>query len=573
VRIAAAGNSSLRPVIDLLAAFCVAIALSAALIVGVFTGRRRAGEARLSLVGGEPRLFFLARAAIEALLPAVLGAAAGFAIAVELVRLFTPDGAVDASVVRQTIVRIVVSVVASVAAVALGVTLARGRLGGGRTTWEPLARVPWEAVVMVGAAAAWIVLLTGGGLVKDPVAGSHPRLAVLLLPALVAAPLMGLAGRGLRLLVLRRVSVASIWVFLALRRAAAARGLVVALTVTVAAGVASLAFAEILQSSLTKSSTEKALVANGSDVQGLIDPARPLPKSFPFPVTKVAEVFDAGTLASGRPIEVIVVDPPRLERVLAAHWPSDVRSAVHQLATSRAALPAIAVGVGPGRQVVTLGGGQTTVQVVASLRAFPGMQPSEALLVFPVRALGSAPIQALNYLWATGPPRQVEDALARSSLLPSYLTAVAEFSNSPDVQNITRTYGFLRIVALGIVVLSLLALLLYLSGRERSQLVTSAFLRRMGFSQASQAASVALESSFLVGVAAVLGLVAALVTAGAIIRHVDPLAQYSPPPVTHVPWVTLLASGAGVIIVAGLLAAILTLLVRRSGVGEELRVN
>jgi hypothetical protein len=573
VRIAAAGNSSLRPVIDLLAAFCVAIALGAALIVGVFTGRRRAAEARLSLVGGEPRLFFLARAAVEALLPAVLGAAAGFVTAAELVRLFTPDGAVDAGVVRQTAVRVVVSVVASIAAVALGVTAARGRLGGGRTTWSSIARVPWEAVAIVAAAAAWIVLSSGGGLVKDRVAGSHPRLAVLLLPALVAAPLTGLVGRGLRSLVLRRVAVSSIPVFLALRRTAAAKGLVIALTVTVAAGVASLAFAEILKASLAKSSTEKALVSNGSDLQGLIDPARSLPASFPYPITKVAEIFDAGTLPSGRPIEVLAVDPPTLERVLAKHWPAGVLAAMHALGSSRAQLPAIAVGLGTGRQVVTFGGAQTAVQVVASMRAFPGMQPSQALLVFPFRALGRAPIQALTYLWATGPPRQVEDALARSSLVPSYLTAVAEFSNASGVQNITRTYGFLRIVAFGIVVLSLLALLLYLSGRERSQLVTSALLRRMGVSQATQAASVALESSFLVGVATVLGLVAARITAGAIVVHVDPLSQYSPKPGTVVPWLTMLASGAGVIVIAGVLAAILTLFARRSGVGEELRVN
>ena len=60
---------------------------------------------------------------------------------------------------------------------------------------------------------------------------------------------------------------------------------------------------------------------------------------------------------------------------------------------------------------------------------------------------------------------QVEQALAASSLDPSYMTAVAAFSHSPDVQEITRTYGFLRIVALGLVVLSLIALMLYLSGR------------------------------------------------------------------------------------------------------------
>ena len=99
VRLAAAGNSSLQPVIDLLAGFCVLVALGAALIAGVFTGRRRAAEGRLSLVGGEPRHLFFARAGIESFLPSVIGAAAGFAIAVELVRLFTPDGSIDDGVV------------------------------------------------------------------------------------------------------------------------------------------------------------------------------------------------------------------------------------------------------------------------------------------------------------------------------------------------------------------------------------------------------------------------------------------------------------------------------------------
>ena len=92
--------------------------------------------------------------------------------------------------------------------------------------------------------------------------------------------------------------VASASVFLALRRVAAARGLVIALTVTVSAGIASFAFATILRSSLVANVTEKAFVANGSDVQGVIDPARAVPRSFPYPVTKVSEIFNAGTLPS-----------------------------------------------------------------------------------------------------------------------------------------------------------------------------------------------------------------------------------------------------------------------------------
>jgi hypothetical protein len=573
VQIARAGQSSLRPVIDLLGGFCVLVALGAALVAGLFTGRRRAAESRLSLVGGEPRPLFLTRAGIEAALPVIIGSAAGFATAVELVRLFTPQGSVDGSVVREAGARVGACVIASVLTVAAGTTLARGRIGGGSSASSRVARIPWEGLAIVAAVVSWLVLVSGGGLVRDPVAGSHPRLVVLLLPALVAAPLTGIAGRLLRSLVLRRVVVASASVFLALRRVAAARGLVIALTVTVSVGIASFAFATILRSSLVANVTEKAFVANGSDVQGVIDPTRSVPRSFRYPVTKVSEIFDAGTLPSGQPFEALIVDPASLGRVLEAHWPPDVRSAVRKLASAGARLPAISVGAGSGRQTVTLGGSLTDVHVVARLRAFPGMQPIQPLLVIPARALASPPAESLTYVWATGPPAQVQAALAASSLDPSYMTAVAGFSHSPDVQEITRTYGFLRIIALGLAFLSLIALMLYLSGRGRSQLVTSAFLRRMGMTQLSQAASVALESSVLVAIATVVGVGAALITAGAIIGRVDPLSQYSPAPVTEVPWLLLVGSAVVVIAAAGLVGAILTLSLPRSGVGEQLRVS
>ncbi len=573
VSLASANNSSLGPVIDLLTGFCILIALGAAIVAGAFTGRRRAAEARLSLVRGEPRGLFFVRSAIEAALPAVCGAAVGFAFAVELGRLFTPQGSVDAGVVRQAAVRVAVSVASAVLAVAVGVTAARGRFGSGRSAWRSVTRLPWELVVAAAAIASWLVVRSGGGLVKDPVAGSHPRLVVLLLPALVAVPLTGLVGRAFRSKDVRRARIASTAGYLAARRVTAARGLGAALTVTVAAGVASLAFAEILQSSLSASSTEKAFVANGSDVQGIIDPTKSLPRHFPYPLTRVGELVAAGQLSSGQSVDVMTVDPASLGPVLAAHWPRNVRAAVAALGTAKDTLPAIAVGTGGGRQVVVLGGAPTTVHVVARLRAFPGMRPSQPLLVVPAKALRNGTSASFDYIWASGPPRRVEAALLRSGLSPQYLTTATDLSRAPDVRNITRTYGFLRIIASAIVLLSLVALMLYLNSRERAQLVTSAFLRRMGFSQRSQAWSVALESILLVAFATISGLAGALLSAGAIVRHVDPLSEYAPTPVPHVPWALLSASAVAVTIVAGLVGAIVTLLVRRSNVGEQLRVS
>ncbi len=572
VLVARATNSSLRPVVDLLAGFCVLVALGAALVAGAFIGRRRTAEARLSLISGEARIAFLARSAIEAFLPAVVGSAVGLAVIVELVRVFTPHGAIDGSVFRRAGAYVALSTIATVMAVALGMTLARGRMGAHRAARRRIGQLPWEAVAIAAAAVSWVVLVSGGGLVKDSVAGSHPRLAVLLLPGLVAAPLAGLTARGLRSFVLPHITTTPVAVLLALRRVAAARGLVLGLFVVVAAGTSSLAFAEILQSSLAANNTEKAFVANGSDVQGLIDAAQTLPQAFPYPITKVSELFDSGTTDSGQSFDMLAVDPPSLSRVLAAHSPPGVLSGLRTLADSHAPLPAVAVGLGSGHQVVTIAGARTPVQVVARVRAFPGMQPSRPLLVVPARAL-AVPSTALTYVWATGPARQVKTALAGSSLSPQYLTAVTDFSRSPDVQNITRTYGFLRIVALAISGLGLLALMLYLSSRQRSQLVTSAFLRRMGVTQAEQAWSVALESVVLVTVATGVGLGAALITANSIVRHIDPLAQFAPAPATTVPWTLLVVTGAAAIFAAGLVGAGLVLVLRRSDIGEELRVG
>ena len=105
--------------------------------------------------------------------------------------------------------------------------------------------------------------------------------------------------------------------------------------------------------------------------------------------------------------------------------------------------------------------------------------------------------------------------------------------------------------------MSLATLLLYLSARQRSQLISSAFLRRMGLSQARQALSVAIESSLLVALASVIGVAAALITAGAIVGRLDPLANYSPTPALQVPWVRLVVSGLLVTFAGGFLGGLL----------------
>lgn len=569
MRLAAVSDAALTPVVTLLAGFCVLLAVAAAAVAGGFTARRRAGEARLSLVLGERALAFGARTSLEALVPALAGAAVGLAAALEIARVLAPQGAVDSRVFARAAALAAGSVVLAALAVAVGATLARGRLAPRRHA----LRVPWELPVAAVAAATWIVVLSGGGLVRNGTAGAHPRLVVLVLPALVAAALAGAGARLLRLALARSVAAdAPTPALLAVRRVAAARGLLVVLMVTIAVAVAALAFAQILRSSLASNSREKAYVANGSDVQGVVDSRRAATAGIEYPATIVTEAFNAGQFASGTPFELIAVEPRSLERVLAAHWPASVRNAVHALATSNARLPALAIGGSRGQQTVTIGRATRRVDVVATPRLFPGLVPGSAGLVVPARALGSPVGDGFSYVWATGPPAQVERALARSDLAPSYFSRATDVTQSADVTTVTRTYGLLRLVAFAFASISLVGLLLYLNARSRSQLVSSEFLRRMGFADRAQAASVALEAALLVAFSTAVGLAAALATSGVIVDRVDPLPAYAPSATTVVPWGELLGAAVLVVILAALLGALVSVAVRRDRIGEALRV-
>jgi hypothetical protein len=369
-------------------------------------------------------------------------------------------------------------------------------------------------------------------------------------------------------------------VFLALRRLSAARALLVLLIVTASVSYCALTFAELLGTSLDSTSAEKAYVANGADVQGLIDQGQTFPRSFPYPLAKVEQSFNNAQLDDGSPVELLTVDPASLQRVIRWHWSGDPRAALATLERPSAPVPAISVGAGHPDSVL-IDGRRIPIRVVARLHAFPGMVAGEPLLVLPSAQLSRVAAKAgianpvdgaTAYVWARGEPRSVEAALARSSLAPLYVTSVDHFLQSADLSTAARTYGFLRVIALGAALIALVALLLYLHARNRSQLVTSAFLGRMGMRQSAQAASVALEAAALVAFAAVAGAGSALLAATQIVSRVDPLPQYAPSATVDVPWLLLAGSLCLLVVVAAAAGAAASLLARRGELGEALRV-
>src|SRR5581483_3820356 len=260
---------------------------------------------------GERAAAFAARTGVEVLAPALAGGAAGFAVALGATDAFAPAGSISAGTVWSAVAHAAVAVALLVACAALSFlrlydTGVRG-LGRARL-------VPWE-LAPLGAAGFLLARIVSDGAVSH--GSSHaPTLAVFAFPILLA----GAAGAGARAVRaglardLGRPRRRGAPAYLALRRLAAARGLVVALAVVAAASLGAFAYVETLAASLHRTTIEKAYMATGSDASAIVPEAQPVPASFPYPVARVQFANQAASTPDGTPVDVMVVDPAALAR-------------------------------------------------------------------------------------------------------------------------------------------------------------------------------------------------------------------------------------------------------------------
>jgi hypothetical protein len=164
-------------------------------------------------------------------------------------------------------------------------------------------------------------------------------------------------------------------------------------------------------------------------------------------------------------------------------------------------------------------------------------------------------------------------ALARSLLAPSFLSTAQELRNRSDVQTVTRTYGFLRVIAIGSGAFVLVTLLLYLHARQRSGVLAYALLRRMGMSARALTAANVLEAVGLVVFAVFFGDAAGLISARALIAHLDPLPQLLPAPTLVVPTLQIAAALVGAACAAAAIAIAAAVYTARSDVSGVLRAE
>ncbi len=177
-----------------------------------------------------------------------------------------------------------------------------------------------------------------------------------------------------------------------------------------------------------------------------------------------------------------------------------------------------------------------------------------------------------NYIWAKGPPATLVKALEDPRLDIAYVTSIDAFRKDPQILLATRTYSYVRTVALAAALIALAGLVLYLQARQQSQRIASALTRRMGLTAPSEVLSLFLELAAILLVSAAVGVGVAAAMAAPIVEHVDLLPDFVPSSVAVVPWSVAGLLSIALLTVAAIAAAVTSLFSRRTDVSEELRV-
>lgn len=568
------------------------VALAAVAAAGVYAVQRRRVETRLLSARGVSPAATGARLAVESALPVAAGSVAGWGLAIGLVLSLGPADLLDPAATRSAAAAVLLTAAAALLLLWAATTIAiRGQLETGTSRGQAGSRVPWEAVVLALAAAAYLeIVLRGSAVVPSSEGVPDVDVLVLMFPILLVAAGAGLIGKALRraLPVLRtggaRLGSAS---YLAVRRLAALGGPIVTLLTATSLAFGVLFYAGILVASTRATNDAKAHVFTGSDVAAWLPPnPSPLP-DLPFPVTTVIRIPQAEAVPSGRAVEILGVDPATFDR--AAYWDPTFghRSASEALQSLGPAegvvLPVLVAGAPvPEGSDVDIGPARLDLRVVGSAQAFPGMTTDRPLLVARDDALVTA-LEAADtslsrvghelQVWARGDPVRVERQLRSTGIPFEQFLSAESVERVPTFLSVSWTFEFLQ--ALGVLtgLVALAGIVLYLQARHRSRTVAYTLTVRMGLSRAAHRRSVSLELGGMIAVALAIGGGLAWLAAALVIGRLDLLPEVPPAPVLRFPLGLALTTAAAGALVALLGALQVQRSADRADVAEVMRVD
>ncbi|MGH2635043.1 MAG: hypothetical protein ACRDHU_02700 [Actinomycetota bacterium] len=568
----------------------VVVALLVVGFAGIFALAAREVEAGLLFARGAAPLSVGAKGALETILPALTGAAAGLGVAFALVVALGPDGAIAAGAIADAVRA--AGLATLVAVLLLGLVSALSFLRRSerhRDRLRSVGRLPWEIAIIALAFLVLRRLQTGGAFIEGAVGGlRRPSPLLLLFPILFLA---GFAVAGARLLPVvarwgrQRSGRRAPWAYLAVHRLAAAPRLVVLLIAASTLSLGIFVQAQTVVRSLETTVDAKARVFVGSDVQGRVGFDTPQPGSYAMPTTRVTRRLLAGSLEpAGGPFDLMTIDLATFSE--AAYWndafaSEDLDVMLSRLAEHRGAgVPVAVAGDDVDPTALFVDREHVQVDVVAHADAFPGMSSLRPLVVADEAAFlaafgGANPLArapASTQLWVRGEEDAARAALGALEFPPELVLTASEVEDIPSISAVVDTFLVLNALGLAAAALVVAAMLMYLQSRQRSQLVSYGLSLRMGMTHRAHRRSLVGEVSAMLCSSYAMAVVLALTAAFLTTRMLDPLESIPPAPLFASPVAAVAVSLVGVTIVGWLGGWFANRRARRVDFGEVMRV-
>jgi len=539
--------------------------LVAALLVagaGAFWATARAREIRFLVARGVGPGALAAKAVLETAPAAVIGWAAGFFAAIALIKsigptsILAPNAPLRALGVSAGAVLVALSIIA-----AIGAAAGREHRAGSSTSW--MRRIPWElALLAVGAVAGLRVRAHSGVQIGHGVIRVAPSTFVFPLLAASAAVLFTARVIGYGLPALGRAQPFGNGTYLALRRLAGSRAVVLGLIVGTALPCALLTYADAVTHGISSNVTAKAHTNLGAPhVLEVIGKPTGTPQ-LDGHGTAVSIIQSETALADGTQLRILGVDPATFDDF--AYVSRSQRSAVRKIGYDGGVnVPAILVNAASDVDAssVTVLTTQLPLDVVSQMPVFPGLRDSfEPMLVIDRSAFGLLDPNAdrVNQVWTS----TAQYNATATALRVDHYAILTELSSQVLFGNtgllpVTWIFGYLRALAVLIGLVAIAGLVFALAARSRRRAVSYVLSRQMGMSRLTHLRSLVVELALAVGVGWLLGVVVGAIADGLVYRSLDVFAAL--PPVPSFSWpaqVTVVT--ALIVVVVVLLAAVAT---------------
>lgn len=548
---------------------------------GMFWATHRAREVRLLVSRGVGPAALGAKAALETLIPALIGLVGGYFAAFAIVRAVGPADVFEPGTTLTAGLAAGAATAVGLALVGLiGALSARDRAIGAARSW--LRLVPWELGLLGLAAWMGVLVRSGSGVRVDhtivrvspmafvfPIVGST---AVLLLSGRLIAWALPRLGR-----IAHRTGVAG---YLALRRLAGSRAVVVGLIVGTALPCCLLTYGSTVTHGVSSDVTTKYRTNLGAphvlSVYGVRDNTLPDAQGHGTFVS----IFQAEPrLPGGVNAYVLGIDPASFRRF--AFLTSGQRAAVARLhdVTAGQPLPAILVNAAKGVDAssVSIRSTRLPLDVVARSSIFPGLRNGfRPMIVVDETALRTVDSNADReyQLWTSS--AQLDNALGL--LARGGYTVLTEITSDVVIGTtgllpVTWIFGYLRALAILIGVIAIAGLVFALAARTRRRKVSYVLSRRMGLGKRTHLLSLILELLLVVGFGWLAGSGVGAGAFGVIYRSLD-VYPALPPPISFVLPVATIAVTAAVTAIVVLAAALATqALAERARPAEILRLE